>query len=222
LIRAFIAANQDRFGGAASICRVLTEHGCQIAPRTFWARKTRPPSKRQLSDLVLTEVSAGIYEFDERGRRQPESLYGALKMWAHLNRQGIEVASCTDERLMRTNGRVGVSRAKRVVTTVPDPAADRAPDLVDRQFRVAAPNTLFVGDFTYVPMVPGGSGIPRSSSTHSPRRSWGGSVPHQGHRVRRTCDPRSDSETTPGGEPVTAQNDSPLRRRIAIHISAFR
>jgi len=155
LICAFIAENQEKFGGVAPICRVLNEHGCPIAPRTFWAWKTRAPSKRELSDLVLTEVLAGIYEPDERGRRKPESLYGAVKMWAHLNREGIQVARCTVERLMRAHGWRGVTRAKRVVTTISDPAAGRAPDLVDRQFQVAAPNTLFVADFTYVPMVSG-------------------------------------------------------------------
>jgi putative transposase len=62
LICGFIAENRHRFGGVASICRVLIEHGCQIAPRTFWAWRTRAPSKRELSDLVLTEVLAGIYE----------------------------------------------------------------------------------------------------------------------------------------------------------------
>jgi len=82
-------------------------------------------------------------------------LYGSLKMWAHLQRQGVTVARCTVERLMRANGWVGVRRTKRVRTTVSDPAADRAPDLVDRQFRVSRPDELFVADFTYVPMSTG-------------------------------------------------------------------
>lgn len=71
-------------------------------------------------------------------------------MWAHLNRQGIRVARCTVERLMRRNGWQGVRRTRRIRTTIPDPGAGRAPDLVDRQFKVAAPNRLLVADFTYV------------------------------------------------------------------------
>jgi transposase InsO family protein len=98
---------------------------------------------------VLTEVLAGYYRPDEHGRRPPESLYGSLKMWFHLQRQGIIVTRCTVERLMRANGWTGVTRT-RVGTTVADSAADRAPDLVDRQFRVPAPNELLVADFTYV------------------------------------------------------------------------
>jgi transposase InsO family protein len=60
------------------------------------------------------------------------------------------------ERIMRANGWRGVTRARRKPrTTESDPAAARAPDLVGRRWRVAAPNLLVVADFTYVPMVAG-------------------------------------------------------------------
>jgi putative transposase len=153
----FIAEHRARFG-VASICRVLSAHGCQIAPRTFYAWASRAPAKRALWDTAITEILAGYYEpdgADGHGRKRPESLYGSLKMWAQLNREGIRVARCTVERLMRANGWQGVRRVKKVRTTVSDPAADRAPDLVDRQFRVDAPNRLLVADFTYVRLVTG-------------------------------------------------------------------
>lgn len=134
---------------------MLSEHGVKIAPRTFYAWLARPPSARALWDTVITEVLAGYYEADEHGRRKPESLYGATKMWAHLQRQGITVARCTVERLMRANGWQGVTRRKKVRTTVCDPAAARAADLVKRQFRVPAPNMLLVADFTYVRLASG-------------------------------------------------------------------
>ena len=154
MICAFIAEHRARFG-VAPICRVLTEHGCKIAPRTFYAWLSRPPSARALWDTVITEVMAGYYEPDEAGRRKPESLYGAVKMWAHLQRQGITVARCTVERLMRANGWQGVTRRKKVRTTIADPAAARAADLVKRRFRVPAPNMLLVADFTYVRLASG-------------------------------------------------------------------
>ena len=134
---------------------MLTEHGIQIAPRTFYALATRAPSKRSLWDAVITEVLAGFYEPDEHGRRQPESLYGSVKMWAHLRREGFPVAKSTVKRLMRLHGWQGVRRQKSVRTTIADPAAERAPDLVDRRFRVPTPNALVVADFTYVKLVTG-------------------------------------------------------------------
>ncbi len=154
MICEFIAEHRARFG-VVPICRVLRAHGVKIAPRTFHARSRRPLSKRALWDTVVAEVLAGYYNPDGAGRRKPESLYGAEKMWAHLQRQGIEVARCTVERLMRNNGWRGVVRRKKVRTTVSDPTASRAPDLVDRQFRVPAPNVLVVADFTYVRLVSG-------------------------------------------------------------------
>jgi hypothetical protein len=128
----------------------LSAHGCQIAPRTYYAWARRAPSKRALWDMAVTELLAGYYEPDEHSRRPPESLYGSLKMWAHLQREGIQVARCTVERLMRANGWRGATRAKTVRTTIADPAATRAPDLVNRQFAAEAPNRLLVADFTYV------------------------------------------------------------------------
>jgi putative transposase len=143
------------------ICRVLGQHGIKIAPGTYWAHRSRPPSRRALADVALTEILAGICEPDERGRRKPESLYGSLKMWEHLNRQGITVARCTVERLMRAHGWRGVTRARTVRTTTPEAACTRAPDLVKRNFKAERPGQLHVADFTYVPLDGGGSGIPR-------------------------------------------------------------
>jgi putative transposase len=154
LICRFIAEHKARFG-VASICRALSAQGCKIAPRTYYAWAVRAPSKRALWETTVTEVLAGYYEPDENGRRPPEALYGAVKMWAHLNRSGIEVARCTVERLMKANGWRGVTRSKKVRTTVADPAATRAPDLVERRFRVPAPNRLLVADFTYVRLATG-------------------------------------------------------------------
>jgi putative transposase len=150
----FITEYRARFG-VAPICRVLSEHGCPIAPRTYYAHLARPLSARALWDATITAVLAGYYEPDEHGRRKPESLYGSLKMWDHLRRQGITVPRCQVERLMRANGWQGVRRTKTVRTTVADPSGTRAPDLVDRQFRVSAPTRLLVADFTYVRLVSG-------------------------------------------------------------------
>lgn len=76
-------------------------------------------------------------------------VYGARKVWRQLRREGVEVARCTVERLMRELGLRGAVRGATRRTTVADPLAGRAPDLVKRDFSAEAPNRLWVADFTY-------------------------------------------------------------------------
>jgi putative transposase len=76
-------------------------------------------------------------------------VYGARKVWRQLRREGIEVARCTVERLMRQLGLSGAVRGATRRTTVADPSATPAPDLVKRHFHTSAPNLLWVADFTY-------------------------------------------------------------------------
>jgi len=68
-------------------------------------------------------------------------VYGAQKIWLELNRQGVMVARCTVERLMRELGISGVQvRRKRPRTTLPGDPADRPRDLLERHFDAPAPN----------------------------------------------------------------------------------
>jgi putative transposase len=79
-------------------------------------------------------------------------VYGADKIWRQLNREGVRVARCTVERLMRDLGICGVGTSlKKPRTTVADPAAARPSDLLERDFTAGAPNTRWVADITYVP-----------------------------------------------------------------------
>jgi len=139
-----------------AIYRALSAHHVPVAPRTYWAARSRPPSRRALKDALVTRWLAAMFEPGTDGRRKPESLYGAVKARAHLNRHGLRVARCTVERLMRANGWRGSTRRRKARTTVPDPASPRCPDLVRRNFRAQAPGRLLVADFTYVPLVTGG------------------------------------------------------------------
>ena len=77
-------------------------------------------------------------------------VYGADKVWLQMNREGIAVARCTVERLMKRLGLHGVRRGKVIRTTVPDKAATCPLDRVNRQFTADRPNQLWVSDFTYV------------------------------------------------------------------------
>jgi len=77
-------------------------------------------------------------------------VYGADKVWHQLNREGVAVARCTVERLMRLSNLRGVRRGKVVRTTISDRAVPCPLDRVNRQFKADRPNQLWVSDFTYV------------------------------------------------------------------------
>ena len=77
-------------------------------------------------------------------------VYGADKVWRQLGREGLAVARCTVERLMRRQGLRGVMRGKVVRTTIGDSKAPCPLDKVNRQFRAERPIQLWVSDFTYV------------------------------------------------------------------------
>ncbi|MFD0501421.1 IS3 family transposase [Streptomyces rhizosphaericus] len=142
---AFIDEHRDRFGGVEPICRTLTGHDCKIAPSTYYAHKKRlaSPSARSVRDEELKQRIQEVYTSNYR-------VYGARKIWRELNRQEHAVARCTVERLMRELGITGAVRGRKVITTITDPAAERAPDLLDRDFVASAPNRCWVADFTHV------------------------------------------------------------------------
>jgi|SRR5690625_153526 len=129
--------------GPVPICRVLTEHGCKIAPQTYYAFKKRPPSARSVRDAqLIVEIERVFWD-----RKLGRGISGARKIWRLLQREGITVARCTVERLMRKQGLRGIRRGKQFVTTKPDKTAPRAPDHVQRCFRANRPNELWVVDF---------------------------------------------------------------------------
>ena len=138
----FIDEHKDRFG-VQPICRVLAEHGAPIAPSTYYAATARPASPRAVRDERLKAEILRVWTANF-------AVYGAFKVWRELNRQGIGVARCTVERLMRQLGIAGVRRGKKIRTTVRDDRHQRAADLLGRAFTAPAPNRRWVADFTHV------------------------------------------------------------------------
>jgi putative transposase len=114
-----------------------------IAPSTYYDRRDRAPSRRQVRDEELKPEIARVHAANYE-------VYGARKVWLALNREGIAVARCTVERLMTQLGLTGAVRGKTKRTTIADPAAARPADLVSRRFGPPAPNRLWVADLTYV------------------------------------------------------------------------
>jgi transposase InsO family protein len=129
---------RDKGLGVDPVCRVLA-----LSPSTYFARKTRPKSPRRLRDEELKPLVTAVWE--DSGRT-----YGARRVTRALARAGHRVARCTVERLMRELGIEGVIRGQRRRTTVPEPAAPRPPDLVNRRFTAQRPNQLWLADLTYV------------------------------------------------------------------------
>jgi putative transposase len=102
----FIAASADRVSadglrwGVEPICRVLSAHGLQIAPSTYYAHRGRPASARTLRDAELLVEIARVHGDRTIGR----GLYGTRKVWHHLLREGFVVPRCQVERLMKAAG----------------------------------------------------------------------------------------------------------------------
>ncbi|GHH64166.1 putative transposase for insertion sequence element IS986/IS6110 [Promicromonospora soli] len=132
----YIQAYRQEFG-VEPICRVL-----QVAPSTYYAATSRPPSRRSVNDAASTALIEQVHAANF-------GVYGARKVHAELRRQGHQVARCTVERLMRAAGLRGITRAKGPRTTVPGTGPETRPDLVERDFTATGPNQLWVADITY-------------------------------------------------------------------------
>ena len=133
----FIDKYREQFG-VEPICQVLG-----VAASTYHAAITRPPSPRQLRDERLKGEILRVYDASFQ-------VYGARKIWRQLLREGIVVARCTVERLMRQLGIAGVLRGRRSRTTVADPSRPVPEDLLKRDFTARAPNVRWVADLTEV------------------------------------------------------------------------
>jgi len=138
----FIDSHRKHYG-VEPICRQLP-----IAPSTYYAWKVRerypervPPRIQRDQSLVID--IARVWEENFR-------VYGVRKVWRQLRREGIQVARCTVERLMKALGIQGVVRGRRCRTTISDTAVDKPADLVQRQFNATRPNQLWVADITFV------------------------------------------------------------------------
>lgn len=138
----FINRHRDTHG-VEPICKVM-----QIAPSGYWrhaARQRNPElccARARRDDALMPEI--------QRVWQANLQVYGADKVWRQLNREGVQVARCTIERLMKRLGLEGVRRGKVIKTTMPDHAVPCPLDRVHRQFKADRPNQLWVSDFTYV------------------------------------------------------------------------
>ncbi|RWR04561.1 IS3 family transposase [Paenirhodobacter populi] len=138
----FIDAHRDAHG-VEPICNMLP-----IAPSTYYDHLAKRADPARLSDRARRDEALRpeiLRVFEENWR-----VYGVRKVWRQLGREGFDVARCTVARLMKSMGIQGIIRGKPHRTTIPDKKAPCPLDKVNRQFRVLAPNMLWVSDLTYV------------------------------------------------------------------------
>lgn len=148
----FVVAYRDTFG-LEPICRVL-----QVAASAVRSCLARPISAHDLADEVLKPKIRQLFNDNYE-------VYGRRKIKAGLRREyALIVDKVRVGRLMAEPGIPGASRSRSIVTTRPDTASRRAPDLVKGRFVATRPNELWVSDFTDVATW-SGSSTPRSSST---------------------------------------------------------
>jgi hypothetical protein len=137
----FIDDHRGAHGGEP-LCEMLP-----IAPATYYEHLAKRADPARLSDRAKRDEALGPEiqrVFDANWQ-----VYGVRKVWRRSRREGFDVARCTVARLMRCLGIQGIIRGKPQETTVPDKKLPCPLDKVNRQFRVPAPNMVWVSDFTY-------------------------------------------------------------------------
>jgi len=132
-----VKANQASYP-VTMMCRLL-----EVSTSGYYAWLNRPPSKRAREDAILTDRIRWIY-------LRSRSTYGSPRVYEELRDEGVRIGRKRVARLMRIAGLQGVSRRKKVRTTVRKPGARPAPDLVDRDFTADRPDQLWVADITYI------------------------------------------------------------------------
>jgi putative transposase len=143
-VSAFRFVERERANHRVStMCRLLG-----VSPSGFWAWQGRGPSARSVADAGLTETITGIHA-------RSRGTYGAPRVHAELAATGTACGRKRVARLMRAAGIAGVHRRRYHATTVRDPDATPAPDLLHRDFRSPGPDRLWVADITALPTAQG-------------------------------------------------------------------
>ncbi|MFF0136423.1 IS3 family transposase [Streptomyces sp. NPDC005227] len=125
------------------LCSIL---GVSWSSFYYWRRTAGDRAARQAADTRLTVRIRAVH-------LESDGTYGAPRITAELRETGAEAGNHKHvARLMRASGIEGVRLRRRHRTTVPDPAAARAPDLIGRNFTARTPNTKYVGDITCLPI----------------------------------------------------------------------
>lgn len=123
----------------------------EITRSSFYAWRAGAPARRAraVEDAALASRIRVVHEAD--------NTMGAPRITAELNDAPnvTRVNRKRVARVMRENQIRGYQKRRRVRTTVPEPADQKVPDLLRRDFTAPAPNQRYVGDITYLPLAEG-------------------------------------------------------------------
>ncbi len=121
----------------------------EIERSSYYAWKAGTPA-RQARAAADAELAARI-----RVVHDEDNTIGAPRVTAELN-DGADAGERVNHkrvaRVMRLAGIVGYRRRRKVRTTIPEPADQKVPDLLKRDFTAPAANMRYVGDITYLPI----------------------------------------------------------------------
>jgi transposase InsO family protein len=150
----FIRDHREHFP-VRLMCRVL-----EASPSGFYDWLRRPESQRAAEDRALIEKIQAVHNESRR-------TYGSPRVHASLKAAGYRIGRKRVARLMRENDIRAKAKRKFKVTTDSRHDHPVAPNLLDRQFTVEAPNTVWLADISYTARA--GCTWP-SCSTSSPAR----------------------------------------------------
>lgn len=120
------------------MCEVLG-----VSKSGYYRFITRRVSSRETKRLVLLRAMEEVY-------RSSRNTYGSPRVYAQLKALGFSCSKATVERLMRLHGMTSKVRRKYKATTDSKHTLPIAPNRVEPQFTVEAPNQLWMGDVTYL------------------------------------------------------------------------
>ena len=142
----FVADHRDAF----EVKRLCQLGEIERSSYYAWEQAQTGREARAASDAALAATIRAIHAED--------NTIGAPRVTAELNdgaEPGQRVNHKRVARVMREHGIAGYRKRRRVTTTVPEPADQKVPDLLKRDFTAATPNTRYVGDITYLPIADG-------------------------------------------------------------------
>ncbi|MFC8848537.1 MULTISPECIES: IS3 family transposase [unclassified Micromonospora] len=137
----FVADHQQRYG-VKRLCQII---GVSRSSFYYWRSAAEARAARQAADVALVGRIRAVHAAHD-------GTYGAPRVTAELRDAGLAVNRKRVARVMRRFGVQGLRLRRRTRTTVPDPAAAKAPDLIGRDFTAGQPNQRYVGDITYLPV----------------------------------------------------------------------